>query len=166
MQLLYMHVSMKKVRQPPRDRRGELREAAAFAAAECAGSFVRLAARRVGAFLENRLTPTGLTPAQFSLMAHMASSQDDSLGALAKRTGLDPSTLTRNLQVLARQGLVEIAIQDDSRRKLAWLTEVGVRRLAFALPVWREAHAEICALIDVGLTRSLAESTAILEIGA
>ncbi len=165
MQFLYMHMHMKKLRQPPRDRRGELREAAAFAAAECAGGFVRLAARRVGAFLENRLTPTGLTPAQFSLMAHLASSQDDSLGALARRTGLDASTLTRNLQVLERQGLVEIAVQDDSRRKLVWLTEVGVRRMAFALPVWRAAHDEINALIDVSLAQKLAEAAAILEIG-
>ncbi|OIQ63938.1 MarR family protein [mine drainage metagenome] len=99
-------------------------------------------------------------------MAHLASTQDDSLGALARRTGIDPSTLTRNLQVLARQGLVEIAVQGDSRRKLVWLTEIGVRRLAFALPVWREAHAEICALIDVGLAQRLADAAAILEIGA
>ena len=49
----------------------------------------------------------------------------------AKRwfTGLDPSTLSRNLQVLEREGLVEMAADAaNSRRRAVWLTEEGARR--------------------------------------
>jgi DNA-binding MarR family transcriptional regulator len=164
MQILHMHLNMARPKPPlpPRDRRTELREAAEVVANDCLAGFARLASRRINGFLEARLASTGLAPAQISLMAHLASAQDDSLGALARRAGLDPSSLTRSLQALARQGLVEIA-RPDGRRKLAWLTETGVRRLAWALPVWRDAHAELCALIPAALPRQLAEAAAVLE---
>lgn len=164
MQLLYMHMTMRKPKQPlpPRDRRAELRDAAEVVANDCLAGFARLASRRINGFLETRLASTGLAPAQISLMAHLASAQDDSLGALARRAGLEPSSLTRSLQALAKQGLVEIAAP-DGRRKLAWLTETGVRRLSWALPVWLEAHAELCALIPATLPRQLADAAAVLE---
>ena len=41
-------------------------------------------------------------------MAQIAGAEDDTLGALADRVGLEASTLTRNLQGLARDDLVEI----------------------------------------------------------
>lgn len=158
------NLRMFKPRQapPPRDRRTELRDAAEVVASDCLAGFARTASRRINGFLETRLASTGLAPAQISLMAHLACAQDDSLGALARRAGLDPSSLTRSLQALARQGLVEIA-QPDGRRKLAWLTETGVRRLAWALPVWQAAHAELCALIPAALPRQLAQAAAVLE---
>jgi DNA-binding MarR family transcriptional regulator len=43
-------------------------------------------------------------------MAHVAAAPDNTLGALAARTGLDQSTLSRNLHGLERAGLVEIPI--------------------------------------------------------
>jgi DNA-binding transcriptional ArsR family regulator len=76
----------------------------------CAGLNSRLAARRITQFLENRMTSNGLSVAQFGLMAHVAAAPDNTLGALAARTGLDQSTLSRNLHGLDRAGLVEIAI--------------------------------------------------------
>ena len=98
--------------------------------------------------------------AQFGLMAQIAAASDDSLGALAERSGLDPSTLSRNLQVLEREGLVEMAAdENDSRRRAVWLTEEGARRLESALAEWRKAHAELAALIDVGAVQRLTKAT-------
>ena len=53
---------------------------------------------------------SGLSITQFGLMAQIAAAPDDTLGALAERTGLDQSTLSRNLRALETAGLVEIAI--------------------------------------------------------
>ena len=47
---------------------------------------------------------TGLTVAQLGLMARIATASDDTLGALARRTGLDQSTLSRNLRTLEAAG--------------------------------------------------------------
>ena len=46
---------------------------------------------------------------QLGLLAHIAATSDDTLGALAQRTGHEQSTLSRNLRTLEDDGLVEIA---------------------------------------------------------
>jgi DNA-binding MarR family transcriptional regulator len=133
---------------------------------ECAVSNARLAARRLTQFLTDRMKAAELGVAQFALMAQIAAARDDSLGALAQRTGLDPSTLSRNLQVLEREGLVEMAIDHcDMRRRAVWLTEKGARRLESALEHWRRAHAEIASRLNVEAVQQLAQATERLSDG-
>ncbi len=137
---------------------------AAEATSLCAGWNVRLAARRITRFLDERMQAGGLSVAQFGLMAEIAAASDDTLGALASRTGLDQSTLTRNLQGLAREGLVEIAmVEGNQRRRMVWLTETGLFRLQDALPVWRKAHEELSQLMDSDLSRRLASASERLD---
>ena len=141
-------------------------EGARAIVAECAGWNTRLPSRRITQFLERRMAPSGLTLAQLGLMAQVASATDDRLAALAERAGLDQSTLSRNLRGLEEAGLVEIgAVDGDLRRRAAWLTETGVRRLEAAMPVWRAAHAELSARLDPALARALGEATqALVEL--
>jgi len=125
----------------------------------CAGLNIRLAARRITRFLEERMEGTGLSLALFGLMVHIAAARDDTIGALAERSGLDQSTLSRNLRSLERDGLVEIAIvEQDLRRRAVWLTEKGARRLEAALPVWRWAHAALAKIVDPREVRRLADA--------
>lgn len=129
----------------------------------CAGWNARLAARRITQFLDKRMGPSGLSIAQFGLMAQIAAAEDDTLGALAVRLGLDQSTLSRNLRALERDGLVEIAATEhDLRRRAVWLTEKGARQLEAALPLWREAHEAMGELIELELARKLADETTAL----
>jgi DNA-binding MarR family transcriptional regulator len=122
----------------------------------CAGWASRLAARRITNFLEQRMHDSGLSLSQFGLMGQIAAAPDDKLGALAERTGLDQSTLSRNLRGLEAAGLVEIAIAaDDQRRRAVWLTEAGARRLEAAIPVWRDAHAALAERFDPRLALRL-----------
>jgi len=102
----------------------------------------------------------GLSLAQFGLMAQIAAAPDDTLGALAERTGLDQSTLSRNVRGLEMAGLVEIAIADeDQRRRAVWLTEDGAQRLEAAIPIWREAHAALQERLDPRLALRLAAAS-------
>jgi DNA-binding MarR family transcriptional regulator len=136
----------------------------------CAGLNIRLAARRITRFLEARMQETDLSIAQFGLMTHIAAAGDDTIGALAERSGLDQSTLSRNLRSLERAGLVEIAIvEKDLRRRAVWLTEEGARRLAAAIPVWRRAHdalSEVVAPRDVRKMAAVASALADVIDGA
>ncbi len=130
----------------------------------CAGWNARLAARRITQFLDKRMEPSGLGIAQFGLMAQVAAARDDTLGALALRTGLDQSTLSRNLRNLERDGLVEIAITtNDLRRRAVWLTEKGAKALESALPIWRQAHEELAGLMEIELAHRLASETEALS---
>jgi DNA-binding MarR family transcriptional regulator len=130
----------------------------------CAGLNVRLAARRITRFLEARMQATDLSIAQFGLMTHIAAAGNDTIGALAERSGLDQSTLSRNLRGLERAGLVEIAVvEKDLRRRAVWLTEKGARRLEAAIPAWRRAHCALAAVIDPRAVRTLATRAAALD---
>lgn len=130
----------------------------------CAGLNIRLAARRITRFLEAKMPGTNLSLAQFGLMAHIAAAGDDTIGALAERSGLDQTTLSRNLRTLERVGLVEIAIvEKDLPRRAVWLTEKGARRLEAAIPAWRRAHAALAEVIDLRTIRKIVAATAALS---
>jgi DNA-binding MarR family transcriptional regulator len=132
----------------------------------CAGWNARLAARRITAFLNRRIQGSGLSLAQFGLMAQIAAARDDSLGELAERTGLDQSTLSRNLQVLEAAGLIEIAAGDgDARRRAVWLTEKGALSLEAGLVAWKSAHGELAKRLDPEAARRLALAAEALEEG-
>lgn len=141
-----------------------LRTDAGAALRACAGANARVAARRISRFLDRELAPTGLTVAQLGLLAQVAVAADDTLGAVARRAGLDPSTLSRNLRTLEAEGLVEITMtQADLRRRAVWLTEHGARRLEAALPLWRAANAALARQVPAALARDLAAATAPLD---
>jgi DNA-binding MarR family transcriptional regulator len=145
---------------PPRQPRKTLRTDVRALVEDCAGWNTRLAARRITQFLDRELAGLGLSIAQLGLMAQIAVISDDTLGALAHRTGLDQSTLSRNLRTLEGAGLIEIAIvETDLRRRAVWLTEAGARRLEAAVPVWRAAQAKLANYLSADLARRLADET-------
>ncbi|HEY7608615.1 MAG TPA: MarR family winged helix-turn-helix transcriptional regulator [Alphaproteobacteria bacterium] len=143
-----------------------LRTNARALAASCAGWNSRLAARRITQFLDRALAASGLSVAQLGLMAEIAAAADDTLAALARATGLEQSTLSRNLRTLEGAGLVEIvAVESDLRRRAVWLTEAGARRLEAAIPIWRKAHAKLAKHLSPGLARRLAVEAEALAAG-
>lgn len=123
---------------------------------DCVGRAARSLARKVTQIYEARLAPLGVTTSQFVLMNMIASAKDDTLSALAAEAGLDPSTMTRNLQGLEKLGLVEIAsVEKDQRKRAVWLTELGARKLQAAIPAWQEAQADILKKLGAGFRAEL-----------
>jgi DNA-binding MarR family transcriptional regulator len=150
----------------PSMQRKTLRTDARALVESCAGWNSRLAARRISQFLDRELQETGLSAAQLGLMAQVAAAADDTLGALARSTGLEQSTLSRNLRTLEGQGLIEIAVvESDLRRRAVWLTETGARRLEAAIPLWRKAHSKLAKRLTADLPRRLADQTEVLVTG-
>lgn len=150
----------------PTQSRKTLRDDARRLVEACAGWNSRLAARRITQFLDREMAACGLTAAQLGLMAQIAAAADDTLAALARRTGLEQSTLSRNLRKLEREGLIEIAtVEADLRRRAVWLTETGARRLEAAIPVWRKAQGRLARRLSPDLARRLADETEALVGG-
>jgi DNA-binding MarR family transcriptional regulator len=160
-QIMYMHTLMPRPKQPLRK---TLVADARAAVDACAGWNARLAARRITAFLNRRMQDSGLSLAQFGLIAQIAAARDDALSELAERTGLDQSTLSRNLQVLEGAGLIEIAAgEKDARRRAVWLTEKGALSLEAGLVDWKRAHGELAERLDPEVARRLALAAEALE---
>ena len=123
---------------------------------DCVGRAARSFARKVTQVYEAKLAPQGLTTSQFVLMNMIAGAKDDTLSALSAEAGLDPSTMTRNLQGLEKLGLVEIAtVEKDQRKRAVWLTELGARKLLAAIPAWEKAQDEISQLLGAGFRAEL-----------
>jgi DNA-binding MarR family transcriptional regulator len=153
--MMYMH----RVMKTPSQCQTTLRTDAGRLVEVCAGWNSRLAARRITQFLDREMAGAGLTVAQIGLLAQIAVISDDTLGELAGRTGLDQSTLSRNLRKLEGEGLIEIAlVESDLRRRAVWLTETGVRRLEMAIVVWRKAHDKLASRLSPELARRLADA--------
>jgi DNA-binding MarR family transcriptional regulator len=151
---------MPRPKQPPKQPPRRLRTDAVALVESCGGLSSRVAARRITQFIEREIADSGLTLAQLGLMAQIAATSDDTIGALANRAGLDQSTLSRNLRGLESEGLVEIAIvESDLRRRAVWLTETGARRLEKAIPVWRAANEKLSRLVSTDVVFRLARET-------
>ena len=54
---------------------------------------------------------------------------------------MDRTTLTRNLDLLVKNGLVETAQSvEDSRKRIFYLTPKGEKTLLSEIPVWKKAQ--------------------------
>jgi DNA-binding MarR family transcriptional regulator len=73
------------------------------------------------------------------------------MAAVASLLGMDRTTLTAVLKPLQRRGLVKVTADPADRRgRLMTLTTKGRRLLARAVPVWRNTHAAVEALLADG----------------
>jgi len=151
---------MKTPKQAPKTLRADARAMVET----CPGALSRLAARRITQFLDQELAAAGISSTQLALMAQIAAAEDDTLGALARRTGIEQSTLSRNLRTLEAEGLIEIVtVENDLRRRAVWLTEAGARRLEAAIPLARKAQATLGRRIAPDRLQRLAEQALALD---
>ena len=110
---------------------------------ECYCGALRLAARKTTAIYDAALKPAGINVAQYSLLRCIERAEMISLSDLARGTGLDRSTIGRNVRVLERLGLITGAAADDRRESCVTLARGGAETLKTALPLWRKAQAKI-----------------------
>jgi DNA-binding MarR family transcriptional regulator len=117
---------------------------------------VRKAARRVTQIYDRQLAAFGLTITQYGLLAHLGRHAGISIGALAELLIMDPTTLTRNLRPLEREGLLTLGSDPDDRRtRRAALTDAGRARLAAAKPAWARAQQQVEAALGRELAAAL-----------
>jgi DNA-binding MarR family transcriptional regulator len=105
---------------------------------------LRKATRCVSQVYDRYLEPQGLTVTQYGVLGHLAVFDGICIGALAEKLIMDPTTLTRNLRPLERQGFV--ALQPDPRDKRArrlHLTAKGRDIFERAKPAWVRAQRHI-----------------------
>ena len=117
----------------------------------CLCLHVQRAARALARRFDDALRPLGLTNGQFSLMMSLNRPEPPGMGAVASLLGMDRTTLTAALKPLQRRGLLKITTNAADRRgRTITLTPNGHKLLAHAVPVWRNVHAVIEALLPEG----------------
>ena len=104
---------------------------------------LKKAARAASQILESHLAPLGLHSGQFGILSHLVKTGPVSVTRLADALTLDRTTLTRNLQVLERDGLIVMTSGQDRRVREAALTAKGRRVFEEAIPLWQRAEASL-----------------------
>ena len=116
---------------------------------ECTCLRMRRAARQFTQIYDRALEPAGLTVMQFGLLANLFGasfrrSDVSSIGAIAERLGMDPTTLNRNLKPLKARGLVKDQTDpSDGRLRIVQITGKGRHELNNAMVLWRQAHTKV-----------------------
>jgi len=109
----------------------------------CACATVRRTDRVLTQFYDEILAPSGLYITQFTLLATLSQAAPVTINRLAEIMDMDRTTLSRNLEVLAKQHMVRIEEGEDRRTRQVHLTQEGEQALRRALPLWQEAQARI-----------------------
>jgi DNA-binding MarR family transcriptional regulator len=105
---------------------------------------LRKASRRVSQIYDRSLEPAGLTVTQYGILGHLALFDGISIGALAEKLIMDPTTLTRNLRPLERRGLVVLKPdRRDRRSRCLHLTASGRQAFERAKPAWARAQQHV-----------------------
>jgi DNA-binding MarR family transcriptional regulator len=140
---MYMQVSSKIM-----SAKANLKQPSPEQVSACVGFRLRKLTRRVSQIYDQMLAPLDLTGTQFSLLSSLGTNSDISIGALADRMMMDPTTLTRVLRPLERRRLVSVVTtREDRRRRNVVLTAGGHTTLREAVPLWRKAQARIAELM-------------------
>ena len=113
----------------------------------CVCNRFRRAARLTSKIYDRALKPTGLRTSQFTLLGTLTYDGPLSIGKLSDLTATDGTTLTRNLEVLVRRGLVEDVAADDARLRVVAITDLGKQTWVAAVPLWREAQEQVLEAI-------------------
>lgn len=102
----------------------------------CYCANARRAALALTAAYDEALARHGLKVTQFSLLRAVERHGAPNLTALAGATGLDRSTLGRNLRLLEAQRLVTLSPGDDQRDRVVALSRAGRSRVRAAARTW------------------------------
>lgn len=130
----------------------------------CLCANVRRAALALTAMYDGALAPHGLKVTQFSLLRAVERHGAPNLTALSEATGLDRSTLGRNLRVLEGLGLVTLSPGDDQRDRVVGLTARGRARVQAAARAWKDVQEHLSSTLGPDAERLVAIARRVTEL--
>ncbi len=122
----------------------------AEAAQACACFNLRKASRAVSRLFDETLQPAGLRSTQFTTILAIHIDQPIGLAPLAKELVTDRSTLTRNLAILEKNGLITTTSSNGKRSRAYLLTDKGVSALTKGIPLWEKAQGKFIEVLGTG----------------
>lgn len=116
-------------------------------AGECLAVRVRTLNRAVTALYDEALRPHGLRVGQLNLLVAVARAGTARPGDLCRILRMDKSTLSRDVDVMRRNGWLEVDDSADARARPLRLSSGGHALLEAVVPAWRQAQEKAISLI-------------------
>ena len=107
----------------------------------------RMTARAVTRAFNARLRPLNLQITQYTLLAAISMDGDRPIAALADELDLEPSTLQRNLKLLADRGLLTIEGARGRKGRRLNVTPAGLALLEAGVPIWTKIQTDFTTIL-------------------
>jgi DNA-binding MarR family transcriptional regulator len=125
------------------------------AAKACVCGNLRRTSRAITQFYDKLLAPSGISITQFALLRAIFIGNSSTISKLSKEMYIDRTTLTRNLDLLKKHGLIQIESSNDKRKRIVSITNRGKAQMTKALPLWERAQDSIMEKFGKGNWREI-----------
>jgi DNA-binding MarR family transcriptional regulator len=129
--------------------------AAELIAGQCLGVRVRTLNRAVSALYDEALRPHGLRVGQLNLLVAVARMGTARPGDLCRFLRMDKSTLSRDVELMRRNGWLEVDGSGDKRARPLRVSARGRALLEGVVPAWRQAQKRAEAMLGGEATAAL-----------
>jgi DNA-binding MarR family transcriptional regulator len=147
------------------ERRSSKSETADQMAHECIAVRVRLINRVISALYDEALRPFGLRISQANVLAAVAHMGEARPAEVSRILRIEKSTLSRDVELMRRNGWVESDPPTGGRNQTVRLTPEGTKLLDRIGPSWEKAQAEARLLIGEDGEAALRQTASRLGFG-
>jgi DNA-binding MarR family transcriptional regulator len=121
----------------------------------CVATNIGKANRIVGRIYEEAFRDMGISSPQFALLVVLAIKRNATASELAEELGADPSTVSRNTELMVKRGLICVSTGADRRVRTYCLTDDGNETIQSAVPQWKKAQRTALRRIGRGSWRDV-----------
>jgi DNA-binding MarR family transcriptional regulator len=125
------------------------------AAKACVCHNLRKTSRVITQFYDRLLAPSGITATQLALLRTILVGGSSMISEISKEMYMDRTTLTRSLDLLEKQGFIQIGSCSDRRKRIVTITSKGKAQISKALPLWEKAQGIIMEKFGKGNWREI-----------
>src|SRR5262249_28110103 len=124
-----------------------LRRLAFRIARECVCGRLRLINRVINSIYNEALRPLGLRESQLGVLTGIACLEPVKPAKLSQVLWMDKSTVSRDVEVMRRNGWLEVQADTNGRGNEVRVSPKGAALLEKVIPVWQEAQERTLALL-------------------
>jgi len=121
----------------------------------CVCGNLRKTSRAITQFYDKLLASSGITITQFALLHAISIRNSSTISEISREMYMDRTTLTRSLQLLEKQGLIQIESSIDRRKRIVTITGRGKSQMNKAHPLWEKAQNIITEKFGKGNWREI-----------
>ncbi|KEQ51974.1 MarR family winged helix-turn-helix transcriptional regulator [Sphingobium chlorophenolicum] len=132
----------------------------------CLAEGLRAANRAIMKHYVDGMAGSPVNPVQMSLLMRVYYLRNATMQTLARHMETDRTTTTRNVEILVRDGFLDVSEGADKRQRLVRLTKRGHEALEEAIPKWRKAQESLKESLGDELWDNILRDTRLLiELG-